>query len=260
MFAFPRSAVSLSVTALGLAVLLSAADAPRRPSAPAAPAGQPPQDWLAAIQADLAQSEYFVSGAEPQAPNRAHGLRTYFTPRGPRVVPRERDAKNPWEWQLALARYGHESELRAPLAAQASAKDNRVEYRRGPLTEWYVNDERGLEQGFTLASPPPGDGKLVFEIAVHGTLHAEHPEDAIQFADEHGSPIIRYAELKSYDARGRELASSFAPTQDLQTVRIEVDATGAVYPVTIDPLSTGTTWAPQGNFVSAKFGICVATA
>ena len=33
---------------------------------------------------------------------------------------------------------------------------NRIEYRRGKLTEWYVNDARGVEQGFILAEAPDG--------------------------------------------------------------------------------------------------------
>ena len=44
-----------------------------------------------------------------------------------------------------------------PVArAEVVATDNRIEYRRGDLVEWYVNDRRGLEQGFTLSQRPGG--------------------------------------------------------------------------------------------------------
>ena len=43
--------------------------------------------------------------------------------------------------------------------------ENRIEYRRGPMTEWYVNERRGIEQGFTLVAPPgkaPREERLTF--------------------------------------------------------------------------------------------------
>jgi hypothetical protein len=41
-------------------------------------------------------------------------------------------------------------------AAELTADGNGLEYRRGYISEWYLNDQRGLEQGFTLTAPPPG--------------------------------------------------------------------------------------------------------
>jgi hypothetical protein len=39
-----------------------------------------------------------------------------------------------------------------------SAGRNRVYYRRDGLLEWYANGPSGLEQGFTVATSPPGAG------------------------------------------------------------------------------------------------------
>ena len=47
---------------------------------------------------------------------------------------------------------------------------NRIEYRRGQLVEWYRNDENGLEQGFTLSSPPQGEGFLQLDLVIKGDL------------------------------------------------------------------------------------------
>jgi hypothetical protein len=38
--------------------------------------------------------------------------------------------------------------------ARLTPEENRITYDRGDVVEWYVNDTRGLEQGFTLAVPP----------------------------------------------------------------------------------------------------------
>ncbi len=60
--------------------------------------------------------------------------------------------------------------------------DNRITYQRDDLTEWYVNDERGLEQGFTIhtapststQNPPP---EIVLDLALSGNL-TPHLTDA----------------------------------------------------------------------------------
>jgi len=155
-----------------------------------------PADWWSRAQEDIAQREYCVTWQERpclegveaswQAPNRAHGLRTYFTEHGPRVVPRtEREPS--WVWGLELIHFttipfdspgsertpfssplsrerisgspsyqgGAGGGYSVPAVEHIEATANRVEYRRqGGLVEWYVNDSRGLEQGFTIASSP----------------------------------------------------------------------------------------------------------
>ena len=36
------------------------------------------------------------------------------------------------------------------------------------MLEWYVNDESGLEQGFTIEYPPAGRGPRLLELGVEG--------------------------------------------------------------------------------------------
>src|SRR6185369_4782302 len=166
-----------------------------------------------------------------------------------------------WSWQLSLAGYGRESSLRVPARATRSARANRMEYRRGDLVEWYVNDERGLEQGFTLKRAPAGEGALTFDLSIGGTVRARQEKDGARIAivDVNGAPLLSYGELHAVDAHGHALASRFAAADD-HTIRIEVDAEGAVYPVTIDPLATTASWHVEGNFTSADLGISVGTA
>ena len=82
------------------------------PPVPAHQADLPPDappDWWATVQEQIRQSEYEVTWQDTtylpdtpaayQAPNRAQGLRTYFTPEGVVVIPRTgaQDAL-PWQW------------------------------------------------------------------------------------------------------------------------------------------------------------------
>ena len=50
--------------------------------------------------------------------------------------------------------------------------ENRVDYDRGDVGEWYVNTPEGLKQGFTLHEPPAGAAQestpLLVDLALRG--------------------------------------------------------------------------------------------
>ena len=85
---------------------------------------------------------------------------------------------------MTLTGYGSEGAVQPVDSGTLSAVGNRIEYRRGDLTEWYLNDERGLEQGFTITAPPVGTsggkGKnhLVLKLALTGDLSPASPRMA----------------------------------------------------------------------------------
>ena len=231
-------------------------------------------DWWTAVQEDIRQSEYALTWQEQthlidlpaayQAPNRAQNLRTYFTPAGVRLIPRvyEGDAP-PWEWGLTLSGYGSTADVLPVAAAALSTEGNRMEYQRGDLTEWYVNDERGLEQGFTLHAPPASAGKtLILELSLSGDLtpHLSADGSAIEFTTRGGVTVLRYDALAAWDAAGRDLPAQFSLSKGV--IRIHIDAADAVYPISVDPLVTpppgrpratrpvhplATRWAPRGT-------------
>jgi hypothetical protein len=232
-----------------------------------AQAGAP--NWRQHIQHTISAQEYEVS-AQPeascapagspgatvhQAPNRAHNLRTCFTSDGVRVTPRSGKAQ--WRWGLALRGYGDAGRLRSPAAAHPQARGNRVEYDRGVLTEWYVNDPRGLEQGFTLHRPVTQSAETILRIGVTGTLAARAAIDAIEFVSG-GAPMLSYGQLVATDASGATLASSMRLVDE--AIEIVVTTAGARYPVTVDPLIAATGWNVQSNQADAWLGYSVATA
>ena len=117
------------------------------------------------------------------ASNQAQNFRTEFTKTGVLVEPRSAD-QPAWRWGLRLTGYGYGETLQPLSKTELSSAGNRVEYRyfvtppsrgkekmdstplsggdgkeRVALTEWYVNDARGIEHGFTLSSPPAGARK-----------------------------------------------------------------------------------------------------
>ena len=218
------------------------------------PAGLYPA-LVGAIQAD-APAAYAVvrrdaggAGAGYRAANAAHGLTIGFGADG--VALRSNTETGPaWRLGIKLVGYGYGADVHAVPTAEPVAEGNRVEYRYGAstddntpaLTEWYVNGPLGLEQGFTLARPPPVDGErqgdLVLVLALSGGLEPVVGESgqAIRLTDQEGRAVLRYGGLYAHDAKGRKLPARLALADG--GISIRVDDSAAVYPVTIDPLLT----------------------
>ena len=139
-----------------------------------------------------------------------------------------------------LLGYGYGEHLRTPVEAKPAATDNRIEYRRGELTEWYVNEAPGLEQGFTLDRRPgtAQEGEpLVIAMAVEGGLRPALAAggDAV-LLESGGRTILRYGGLRSWDARGRTIASRLEVRE--RQVRLVVEDRDAEYPLVVDPIWT----------------------
>jgi len=157
--------------------------------------------WWDAVREDIIRGEYYITRQEQtslngvksvyQAPNRSQNLRTYFTSGGIRLTPRVFNGDiPPWEWGVTLASYGCSLSGLRPVDAPARtlAQENRFEYQysnpAASITEWYINDERGLEQGFTLHAPPAGTGsQLILELNISGDLvpHISADGQTIEF-------------------------------------------------------------------------------
>jgi len=72
---------------------------------------------------------------------------------------------------------------------------------------------------------------------------------------------LRYSDLYVTDAQGRSLPAHLSlSTATKKVLHITVDTTSAVYPITIDPLTTTPLWGATGNQTGALFGYSVGTA
>ena len=245
-------------------------------------------EWWAKVQEQLRQEMYHLGPAEGtqaaayRGHNLAHNLDITFDASGVRLTPGTpswHDESNipppplpgkgkgePWGWGLTLAAAGYAGAMQPVPAAELIAAGNRVEYRRGTISEWYVNDQRGLEQGFTITAPPPG-GKgrspLRLDLALSGDLIPVLSDDgqSIDFTTLDGVAVLRYSQLHAYDASGRQLPARLSLShRDRGTIRITVEDAGAAYPLTIDPLATSPGWTATGENNNDWFGLSVAGA
>jgi hypothetical protein len=295
------------------------------------------QDWWSQVQKQIRAEVYEAAWVDDsglpglkgawKAPNRSHGFETYFTETGVRVA-RRVDGHPVWEWGLQLVRWGREGAWQEVTPAPPLASGNRVEMARGAIHEWYINDERGLEQGFTIPAPPadsvtgestgrvgfspPSSGALPtasgtfhddggqrdpgapllpsvgngaspllptlhIDLALTGSLRPVFSENgqAVDFYLPAGNMgVLHYGQLKVTDATGAVLPSRFegwcgsSPSSFILHpssaasggIRIAINDTGAVYPITVDPLATSAAWTATGQTAGDNFGYSVATA
>jgi hypothetical protein len=188
-----------------------------------------------------------------RAENPQHGLSTDFT--GDGVTVRSQAAT----WGIHVAAYGRGNTLKPAAAATPEVDDNRVLYRRGDLTEWYLNGPLGLEQGFTLGHclGKSNHEPLAIELTLSGNLKAVKADDkSLSLISSNGKRRLRYAGLSASDADNRELRAWL----DLRgnRLRIHVDDQTARYPIVIDPWVQVAEVAASDGGNSDEFGWSVA--
>src|SRR5208282_3199707 len=131
------------------------------------------------------------------ATNSAQDLSAHFTAHGIEI-----NSGND-RWGFAFLGYGYGEALKPAQPAAPVANSNRVEYRRGTLTEWYVNGPAGLEQGFTIRqrSLSSQHESLTIALSLSGNLVAVADQDSegLSLNDRSGTTLLRYAGLTAYD-------------------------------------------------------------
>ena len=233
------------------------------------PEGLTGSDWSSIRQAYERHRHAVVAvDGEFRARNPGQQWMTHFDGRGFTVQPSGAD----WRWGLELQSYGFPGHQRA-VGGQATmtAQNDRMTYDwDAGLREWFVNDRRGLEHGFTLVSRPPGASDpqlgtgqwLELRLAVRGGLRAQAHADGlgVSFVNEQGSTVVNYAGLKVWDADNRVLTARIHA--DARGLRLSVDERGARYPLTIDPIAQQAylkaSNSDGGLFPSDQFGTSVA--
>jgi len=250
-------ALILSAALPGLALAKTPTEAPKLP------AGVTQSDWQS-IEAAWQAGRHAVaeSADQPgtwQARNPGQQWLTRFDGRGFVAQPDH----GPWQWGLALSNWGfadYPQAIAQDTTARVTIDGNRTVYHWGNgLEEWFINDQRGLEHGYTVNQPPAGSGEaLRFELAVRGDLAPEINEGArdVRFVDEAGGAALTYSGLKVWDADGKLLDAAFAPAGDL--LALSVDTRGARYPITIDPLAQQAYLKASNTDADDRFGFSVA--
>jgi len=190
-----------------------------------------------------------VSEGSARAENPRHRLSAIFTSK---EVTMESEGAH---LTVRLAGYGYEPTLEKPGVASPNAAENRVEYQRGGLDEWYANGPNGLEQGFTIRDAPKKKHSGLFQIVlrVSGELKAsvEKAGRAVYFKGHDGRALLSYSGLIARDAEGRELPAKLQLMEDRMVIGVE--DSGAKYPIVVDPTYAQTAILTAGT-AGSRFG------
>lgn len=224
----------------------------------AVPEGLSPDDW-ANIRAayESRQARFATTEQGHEARTASDGWLARFDGKGFHLGP----DSDEWSFGLELDRYGFETGLvDVDRATGVRAQGQRLSYDWGTgLSEWWVNDSRGLEHGFTVHERPSGgEGALLFDVALRGNLQPSLLESGrgLRLVDADGAAVLTYDGLIAFDADGTTLEAWLEVTE--RGVRIAVLEEGARYPLTVDPvIQSGYLKASNTGFGDA-FGRSVA--
>jgi hypothetical protein len=225
------------------------------------PQGLAKSDWTSIRAAYEAGRHAFQPvGGGWQARNPGQQWTTKFDGRGFTAEPKSAG----WQWGLELKSYGFVGHERA-ISGKPSVKADgqRLSYDwNAAVQEWFVNDARGLEHGFTVRQRPTAGtdaaATLQFDLAVRGPLTPHVTEDAlaVEFRDASGAEVLHYAGLKVWDTDGKILPAHFAAADG--GVRLLVDERGARYPITVDPIAQQAYLKASNAEANDGFGFSVA--
>jgi hypothetical protein len=188
-----------------------------------------------------------------QSLSRAQGLRARFTSAGVLL------ASGSLQVSLSVRSVGYGASLLPVAEVAPRAAGNRVLYAHPGLSEWYANGPLGLEQGFTVPRPAEGQaaGALTIAMALSGDPHVSLADGGTRLLLSNGAhTVLQYGGLLATDARGHALRTWLQMRSGELLLR--VDAHGASYPLSIDPLVAGEELNGKESAEGGYFGRSVA--
>jgi hypothetical protein len=230
------------------------------------------QNWLATAQENIRKSEYNFTWEEKLkaycTPNRKNNLRFFYRDEGFSVEPRttnihlgdfdamarpdEIKYRNIPNWKVNF----HLDKKQVGKGLW-KVSENRAEYITDKITIQYINNDEGMRQNFIVQKPLSKKNELKINFSIKTKLKTVLKDNCIQFLHKKNT-VLNYQDLKVWDAAGKTLSASFQ--QNKNKYFINVDAKNAVYPITVDPLSTTPSAILESNQAGAAMGFSVASA
>jgi hypothetical protein len=171
-----------------------------------------------------------------------------------------------WSFGLALKAFGYATEMQhvESPAFGTCVEGQRITYGwTSEVSEWWINDARGFEHGFTVHERPGGRaandvGPLVFELDSLGDLspRVNHARTGLVLEDDAGLTKLHYDGLVAFDANGALLSAWLEV--DGRRVRICVDDAMAQYPILVDPIVQGAYIKASNTDAGDSFGRSIA--
>ena len=187
----------------------------------------------------------------------SEGLSQVMAPDGGLHVVEERTHSQSWSLvPIGLARVGSQPVFLGKPAV--AAEGARTVYAMGALSAWYRSAPSGIDQGFTIPYRPSGSGSSVsINLRSSGSLRPVLSNThALAVKSASGHTVLTYGHLKVTGANGEIVPSHLAVTGD--RVQIVMDDRGAIYPLTVDPVTQQAELTSPNPSASGGFGEVVA--
>ncbi|MBS1536773.1 MAG: FG-GAP repeat protein [Bacteroidetes bacterium] len=216
------------------------------------------QNWYASVTQDIAKSEYFIryqeSAKSYQSPNRSQNLRiTYFND-GFSLSPRAQ-GNDTWNVDMRLTSVSKGEKGLSLAGTDIQVKDNRMTAENADIQIEYLNKPEGMRQNFLVKNKPAGNLPLTLTLKTSTNLKArQEGNDGVLFVDKTNKSKgkVWYKDLNVWDASHNKLSAKM----ELRGTMLDlvVDDRNAVYPVTVDPLSTTANWTAESNQADGEMG------
>ncbi len=230
--------------------------------------------WYADAIKNIQESEYEIKPAERAnefaSPNRRQNLRAFYSADQFTLEPR---ADDNWKLQLTLKGiYSGKKKIYSPQEdAMAVIEENKIQFNHyNEFAVEYINNKEGIRQNFIIQKEPaskpacPAGRPQTLNIKLQTNkgwfINQVHAKE-IHFAKIKGHTVERkltYNDLNVWDANNKELDASFSVVKN--EIIINVNTYNAVYPITIDPLSTTPASILEINQNTALMGNSVSSA
>jgi len=195
--------------------------------------------------------------------NRSQHLRFEFDANGFSVS--SRDKSPAWSMRFELEGIGRPDDCWAPVpSARMTTQGAMLLVDHGAFMIRYQNAPVGMRQDFLVKQRPDGDAPLDVRIRLNGPLTARStaPDEIVFNTQADADGIERtefsYNGLLAWDANGDTLEAAMSAGPD--GLLITVKDSAAVYPITIDPLSSTPDRLLEADQVGALFGACASSA
>ena len=214
--------------------------------------------WASEALRILKEQEYAITYNETAkhyfSPNRRQHMQAMYTSSQLTLAS---EAGSPRNWTMNLQLQGIYAgsvlQYDPSTTARAKVEGNTIEFdHHGAFTVQYINSQEGVRQNFIVQQQPATAGNLAIQLSVNegwtikqadsGELHFLHRQPGGELRKE-----LTYHSLKVWDAQHKALEAWSKVNEDHSTFTIEVDTKDAIYPVTIDPLSTTADWEVYGS-------------
>jgi hypothetical protein len=234
-------------------------------------------DWFKSVQTDIENRRYFVIAEKKNAKsffsfNDAQNLEAHYGPEKfmlePFAASDNKEQANRNKWQLNILVNGIYADNRLLKnfntgAVANTGSTNDIEYNFSDIyCIQYHNDSTGVRQNFIIRKKPSGPvNSLKIRMRADGdwVVNKAHDKE-LHFAKLNSKRTLDnkvvYNDLRAWDANGKSLAAKME-VSDKNNFEIITNVENAVYPVTIDPLSTSASTTLSGG---GTFGNSVASA